>query len=89
MFERKHREHIVVPLSPRKWPRPGFSENGHSDQWSVTTAVVVVVDFGSWVLPPFLNCLLTSCHSTFLVGSALGRVIPAKNRLECEFDLKE
>ena len=41
--------------------------------------VVVVVDFGSWVSPPSLNCLLASCPSTLILVSALGGVIPAKN----------
>ena len=41
--------------------------------------VVVVEDFGSWVSPPSLNCLLASCPSTLILVSALGGVIPAKN----------
>ena len=45
----------------------------------VVVVVVVVVDFGSWVSPPSLNCLLASCPSTLILVSALGGVIPAKN----------
>ena len=46
---------------------------------TVVVVVVVVVDFGSWVSPPSLNCLLASCPSTLILVSALGGVIPAKN----------
>ena len=41
--------------------------------------VVVVEDFGSWVLPPSLNCSLAPCPSTLTRLSVSGGVIPAKN----------
>ena len=48
----------------------------------VVVVDVVVVDFGSWVSPPSLNCLLASCPSTLILVSALGGVIPAKNPIQ-------
>ena len=68
-----------LPETDRPGPEEteeGRSQNLYAPSWwqrqvpfmrqliGTIVVVVVVVDFGSWVSPPSLNCVLASCPST-------------------------